>query len=124
MDSCATIVVIYHGYFARINTLCNVLGGGYVCSSRGSPNCTSPPPSKVVNQNDIAWNLLYEAAGEVEKMRRFGEAAAKAIVAHFGDARRPNGPSPVFVQVKNTHNSNPGLYSNQCMSYQLQANQT
>lgn len=107
------------------STLCNVLGGGCACSSRGSPNCTSPPPSKVVNQNDTAWSLLYEAAGEVEKMRRFDEAAAKARAAHFGAARKPNNPNPVFVQAKNTRNSNsnPGLYANQSMSYQLQANQ-
>lgn len=98
------------------STLCNVMGGGCACSSRGSPNCTSPPLSKAVNHNDTAWSLLYEAAGEVEKMRRFDEAAAKARAAHFGAARKPNGLNPVFVQGKNTHNY-------QSMSYQIQANQ-
>ncbi|WOH11038.1 hypothetical protein DCAR_0830517 [Daucus carota subsp. sativus] len=93
------------------STLCNVMGGGCACSSRGSPNCTSPPLSKAVNQSDTAWSLLYEAAGEVEKMRRFDEAAAKARAAHFGAARKPN---QGFVQGKN-------MYASQ--SYQLQANQ-
>ncbi|XP_074340036.1 uncharacterized protein LOC141677857 [Apium graveolens] len=99
------------------STLCNVMGGGCAFSSRGSPNCTSPPLSKAANEKNTAWSLLYEAAGEVEKMRRFDEAAAKARAAHFGAARNPNSPNPVG---KNSFNTNYGLYANQLQANQFQ----
>ncbi|KAL4571695.1 hypothetical protein LXL04_018459 [Taraxacum kok-saghyz] len=52
------------------STLCGCKMG----SSRGSPNCPSPPAAPG-NRNEPSWDLLYAAAGEVARMRMVEEAA-------------------------------------------------
>lgn len=56
------------------STLC----GCKMSSSRGSPNCPSPPATAAkTNLNETSWDLLYAAAGEVARMRLLEEAAAR-----------------------------------------------
>ncbi|XP_071701112.1 uncharacterized protein [Rutidosis leptorrhynchoides] len=57
------------------STLCGCKQGS---SSRGSPNCVSPPlTAPEVNRKISSWDLLYAAAGEVARMRMVEEAAAR-----------------------------------------------
>ncbi|KVI12129.1 uncharacterized protein LOC112507081 [Cynara cardunculus var. scolymus] len=57
------------------STLCGCKQGG---SSRGSPNCSSPPATAApVKRNDPSLDLLHAAAGEVARMRMVEEAAAR-----------------------------------------------
>ncbi|KAI3750365.1 hypothetical protein L2E82_20999 [Cichorium intybus] len=53
------------------STLC----GCKQMTSRGSPNCVSPPPP--LNHTDSAWNILYAAAGKVASLRMAEEAGSK-----------------------------------------------
>nr|XP_043620847.1 uncharacterized protein LOC122592629 [Erigeron canadensis] len=54
------------------STLCGFKPG----SSRGSPNCLSPPTTAApVNRSEPSWDLLYAAAGEVARMRMAEEEA-------------------------------------------------
>lgn len=55
------------------STLC----GCKMSSSRGSPNCPSPPATAALNRNEASWDLLYAAAGEVARMRMVEEAASR-----------------------------------------------
>lgn len=56
------------------STLCGCKQG----SSRGSPNCPSPPATAAAfNRNEPSWDLLYAAAGEVARMRMVEEAASR-----------------------------------------------
>ncbi|MFS7943274.1 hypothetical protein Hanom_Chr06g00498331 [Helianthus anomalus] len=55
------------------STLCGYKNG----SSRGSPNCASPPYTAEVKQNQPSWDMLYAAAGEVARMRLIEEAASR-----------------------------------------------
>ncbi|KAI3742269.1 hypothetical protein L1987_59949 [Smallanthus sonchifolius] len=54
------------------STLCGCTHG----SSRGSPNCSSPPPAEA-HRNQTSWDLLYAAAGELARMRMVEEAASR-----------------------------------------------
>ncbi|XP_052177053.1 uncharacterized protein LOC127791235 [Diospyros lotus] len=98
------------------STLCGVLGG---CgckqgSSRGSPNCVSPPPAPFpADRQDGAWDLLHAAAGEVARMKLMEDSVA------FAQNRGLLGPPG-----KQNPNSNIGFHSNQALSYrQLQVAQ-
>lgn len=56
------------------STLC----GCKQASSRGSPNCLSPPATAAEgNRHEPSWDLLYAAAGEVARLRMIEEAAAR-----------------------------------------------
>ncbi|KAK9055497.1 hypothetical protein SSX86_026580 [Deinandra increscens subsp. villosa] len=56
------------------STLCGCKNG----SSRGSPNCTSPPAASAeANRHQTSWDLLYAAAGELARMRMVEEAASR-----------------------------------------------
>ncbi|KAI3694529.1 hypothetical protein L1987_77496 [Smallanthus sonchifolius] len=56
------------------STLCGCKQG----SSRGSPNCASPPATAAeAKQNQLSTELLYAAAGEVARMRMIEEAASR-----------------------------------------------
>ncbi|KAM7464012.1 hypothetical protein LguiA_032133 [Lonicera macranthoides] len=114
------------------STLCGGVSG---CgckhgSSRGSPNCLSPPSVAAgAKPNAAAWDLLYAAAGEIARMRMAEE------VAVYNQGRGllgpPRKPSPISVPLKNPNpNFNPNLNPNfgvhhpQSLSYhQLQAQQ-
>ncbi|KAJ0027518.1 hypothetical protein Pint_35292 [Pistacia integerrima] len=82
------------------STLCAV-GSGCGCrqgSSRGSPNCqsrVSSPPG--------TWDLLYAAAGEVERIRMNQESYG-CYNHNRGLLGPPRKPSPVSVPVKNHAN--------------------
>ncbi|KAL8208533.1 hypothetical protein R6Q57_007945 [Mikania cordata] len=56
------------------STLCGCKNG----SSRGSPNCVSPPATAAdAKKSQPSWELLYAAAGEVARMRMIEEAASR-----------------------------------------------
>ncbi|KAL8254616.1 hypothetical protein R6Q59_032837 [Mikania micrantha] len=56
------------------STLCGCKNG----SSRGSPNCVSPPATAAdAKKGQPSWELLYAAAGEVARMRMIEEAASR-----------------------------------------------
>lgn len=106
------------------STLCNVMG---TCrckqgSSRGSPNCPSPPAATAFNQNVAAWDLLSAAAGEVARMKMAEQAPGSGFSSSRGFLAPSRKPSPISVPHKN-QNSNLGFNSNhQSLSYhQLQA---
>jgi len=99
------------------STLCAV-GSGCGCgqgSSRGSPSGSSPPAT---------WDLLYAAAGEVERMRMNNEEGCGFNNQSRGLLGPPRKPSPVSIPLKNP-NSDVSLYQQQqSLSYQkLQASQ-
>nr|XP_034913944.1 uncharacterized protein LOC118048395 isoform X1 [Populus alba] len=99
------------------STLCAV-GSGCGCeqgSSRGSPSGSSPPAT---------WDLLYAAAGEVERMKMNNEEGCGFNNPSRGLLGPPRKPSPVSMSFKNP-NSDVSLYQQQqSLSYQkLQASQ-
>ncbi|KAH8506054.1 hypothetical protein H0E87_013043 [Populus deltoides] len=99
------------------STLCAV-GSGCGCgqgSSRGSPSGSSPPAT---------WDLLYAAAGEVERMRMNNEEGCGFNNQSRGLLGPPRKPSPVSIPLKNPK-SDVSLYQQQqSLSYQkLQASQ-
>ncbi|CAK7333625.1 unnamed protein product [Dovyalis caffra] len=99
------------------STLCAV-GSGCGCrqgSSRGSPDGSSPPAT---------WDLLYAAAGEVERMRMNNEERCGFKNRSRGLLGPPRKPSPISIPLKNP-NSDVSLYQHQqSLSYQkLQASQ-
>lgn len=112
------------------STLCGGVGG---CgckqgSSRGSPNCLSPPSVAAgAKPNAAAWDLLYAAAGEIARMRMAEEAVYNQGRGLLGPPRKPG---PISLPLKNPNpNFNPNLNPNfgvhpRSLSYhQLQAQQ-
>ncbi|KAL9374250.1 hypothetical protein Peur_033870 [Populus x canadensis] len=99
------------------STLCAV-GSRCGCrqgSSRGSPNGSSPPAT---------WDLLYEAAGEVERMKMNNEEGCCFNSQSRGLSGQPRKPPPISIPSKNPI-SDVSLYQQQqSLAYQkLQASQ-
>eukprot|EP00258_Populus_trichocarpa_P031823 XP_024447842.1 uncharacterized protein LOC18110616 [Populus trichocarpa] len=83
-------------------------------SSRGSPNGSSSPAT---------WDLLYEAAGEVERMRMNNEEGCCFNNQSRGPSGPPRKPPPISIPSKNPI-SDVSLYQQQSLAYQkLQASQ-
>ncbi|KAI3772628.1 hypothetical protein L6452_03818 [Arctium lappa] len=84
------------------STLCGCKQG----SSRGSPNCSSPPATAApVKRHDPSLELLHAAAGEVARMRMLEEAAARYYNANKNflapqPARRTPSPSLHYQQLQ------------------------
>jgi hypothetical protein len=99
------------------STLCAV-GSRCGCrqgSSRGSPNGSSPPAT---------WDLLYEAAGEVERKKMNNEEGCCFNSQSRGLSGPPRKPPPISIPSKNPI-SDVSLYQpQQSLAYQkLQASQ-
>jgi hypothetical protein len=83
-------------------------------SSRGNPNGSSSPAT---------WDLLYEAAGEVERMRMNNEEGCCFNNQSRGPSGPPRKPPPISIPSKNPI-SDVSLYQQQSLAYQkLQASQ-
>ncbi|XP_011019197.1 PREDICTED: uncharacterized protein LOC105121999 isoform X2 [Populus euphratica] len=99
------------------STLCAV-GSRCGCgqgSSRGSPSGSSPPAT---------WDLLYAAAGEVERMKMNNEEGCGFNNQSRGLLGPPIKPSPVSVSMKNPSSDVSLYHQQQPLSYQkLQASQ-
>ncbi|KAK9075860.1 hypothetical protein SSX86_004189 [Deinandra increscens subsp. villosa] len=103
----------HHSKGARVmagspqSTLCGCKHG----SSRGSPNCVSPPATAAgVKQNQRSLDLLYAAAGEVARMRMIEEAASRYY-----------NPSKTHVAQQPARKSaNPNLHYQQLQAAQFQ----
>jgi hypothetical protein len=83
-------------------------------SPNGPSEVNSPPSSPLEQRKDDSWDLLYEAAGEVMRMRlTHAQTPYTAQGIHgYGVSvpqRRPS-PQPVSTPLKN---SSAGLYPNQ-----------
>lgn len=91
------------------STLTSLLGG----SSRGSTNCSSQVSSPPSNRPDVSWDLLYAAAGEVAKMRRYEEMGGYSAPVKNPNPNgfNPSGSDPIH-QYQSTHrpSSNWGQY--------------
>ncbi|KAI7747484.1 hypothetical protein M8C21_025900 [Ambrosia artemisiifolia] len=87
------------------STLCGCKNG----SSRGSPNCVSPPAT-AEKQTQPSWDLLYAAAGEVARMRLIEEAASRLY----------NNKSYVAPQPTPKAVTNPNLHYQQLQASQFQ----
>lgn len=74
--------------------------GGYhskQASSRGSPNCSTPPYEEIKNKNMEATELLYAAAEEVTRLQQNGGTN----YLHFCAPPQkpcPNQVRPLFIQ--------------------------
>lgn len=86
------------------STLCGCKQG----SSRGSPNCSSPPGTGApLKRSDPSLDLLHAAAGEVARMRMVEEAAARYynanknfLAAQAQPPRRTPSPSLHYQQLQ------------------------
>lgn len=99
------------------STLCAV-GSRCGCrqvSSRGSPNGSSPPAT---------WDLLYEAAGEVERMRMNNEEGCCLNSQSRGLSGPSRKPPPISIPSKNPITDVSLYQQQQSLAYQkLQASQ-
>ncbi|KAL3569652.1 hypothetical protein D5086_029542 [Populus alba] len=99
------------------STLCAV-GSRCGCRqgcSRGSPNGSSPPAT---------WDLLYEAAGEVERMRMNNEEGCCLNSQSRGLSGPPRKPPPISIPSKNPITDVSLYQQQQSLAYQkLQASQ-
>ncbi|KAK1311559.1 hypothetical protein QJS10_CPA07g00087 [Acorus calamus] len=106
------------------STLCS-FGGRSRASSNG-PSLVSSPPSPLESKNDDAWDLLYEAAGQVVRLRMNEESAMVNQQVHcrglLGPPRNPSPPPPPPPPPAKT--ANLGLHLDQAFARrQLQAQQ-
>ncbi|KAK4419004.1 hypothetical protein Salat_2313200 [Sesamum alatum] len=103
------------------STLCGCKPG----SSRGSPNSVSRVSSPPDRKDEVGWDLLYAAAGEVARMRMIEGTTPFHSTKLFAP---PPKPSPVTVPVKKPSPAT-GFYPNQAQTQahlaylQLQATQ-
>ncbi|XP_071720545.1 uncharacterized protein [Rutidosis leptorrhynchoides] len=80
------------------STLCGCMNGS---SSRGSPNCVSPPLTvPEVNRNEPSWDLLYAAAGEVARMRMVEEAASRYYLNSQPPCKTTSNPNLRYQQLQ------------------------
>ncbi|GKU92037.1 hypothetical protein SLEP1_g5818 [Rubroshorea leprosula] len=88
--------------------------GSWSVSSNGSPNgpsqAPSPPTTPFGAQND-AWDLIYEAAGQVARLKMSGEAPKCNHNGHYGRAL------PRTQNQSLTKNPISGLYSNPSLAH-------
>ncbi|XP_009615069.1 uncharacterized protein [Nicotiana tomentosiformis] len=88
------------------STLIGSWSGRSSVSSNCSPNGSSPPTSPLGAQND-AWNLIYQAAGQVARMKMRGG---------FGPTRNQGLPGPPRSVHNPVHTSAPMKTHNSCFS--------
>ncbi|XP_020526619.1 uncharacterized protein LOC18440207 isoform X2 [Amborella trichopoda] len=89
------------------STLCGI-GSWSGCSnasngSRGSsngPSQVSSPPSTPLNHKEDAWNLLYEAAGQVVRLKMNDEASKLHSRGLLGPPKRPGSINKCASHVK------------------------
>ncbi|KAK1297813.1 hypothetical protein QJS10_CPB14g01680 [Acorus calamus] len=106
------------------STLCS-FGGRSRASSNG-PSLVSSPPSPLESKNGDAWDLLYEAAGQVVRLRMNEESAMVNQQVHCRSLlcppRNPSPPPPPPPPPVKT--ANLGLHLDQAFARrQLQAQQ-
>jgi hypothetical protein len=79
------------------STLCGLPKSGQESPSGGASKGTSPPSSPLEQSPADPWDLLYEAAGQVARMRAANSVAVQAANGFHGQsgfAPPPRKPSP------------------------------